>query len=160
MSLSKALVPTRSKIWRSLVPIVGVLTATAATAATAAQQAPAAPSVDAGSLLRLIFGLAVVIAAIAGLAWMLRRMGAVGGSGGGQLRVLAGVAVGQRERVVLLQVGDQQLLLGVAPGRVQTLHVLDKPLDGLGTPPVASAKAQDVSFAERLRRAMQSQGEK
>jgi len=37
--------------------------------------------------------------------------------------------MGTRERVVLLQVGETQLLLGVAPGRVQTLHVLDKPLD-------------------------------
>ena len=41
--------------------------------------------------------------------------------------VLSSVSVGQRERAVLVQVGEQQMLLGVGPGNVRTLHVFDKP---------------------------------
>jgi len=156
--MSVSIAPVMTAARRILIAAAGLLTATSA---MAAQQAPAAPGVDAGSLLRLIFGLAVVIAAIVGLAWLLRRMGAVGGGTGGQLKVLGGLQVGQRERVVLIQVGDKQLLLGVAPGRVQTLHVLDQPLEGLAEPPLgARPNAQDAPFAERLRRAMQQQREK
>lgn len=123
-----------------------------------AAEAPAQPGVDASSLLRLIVGLVVVIGAIVVLGWMLRRVGGVSQQLGGQLKVLAGVSVGQRERVVLLQVGKQQLLIGVAPGRVQTLHVLDEPLEGWSEPPAGGSL--QVPFAERLKAAMQQRDEK
>lgn len=109
--------------------------------------------VDASALVRMIVGLLVVIAAIVALAWFMRRLGGVGHNAAGQLKVLGGLAVGQRERVVLIQVGQQQLLLGVAPGRVQTLHVLDEPLA-----PLAAGDEQSGAFADRLRRALQQQG--
>jgi flagellar protein FliO/FliZ len=60
--------------------------------------------------------------------------------------------VGQRERVVLIQVGSQQLLLGVAPGRVQTLHVLEEPIS------VGTASSPGESFAERLGSALKKGG--
>lgn len=123
-----------------------------------ASAAEANTGVDLTALLRLIIGLVIVVGAIVALAWFLRRLGGVGHNAHGQLRVLAGIAVGQRERVVLIQVGQQQLLLGVAPGRVQTLHVLEQPVAGLtGTEGGRSATAP---FADRLRRAMQQQGGK
>lgn len=121
--------------------------------------AEAAAGVDVSSLVRMILGLGVVIAAIIGLAWFLRRLGGVGHNVGGQLRVIGGLAVGQRERVVLIQVGQQQLLVGVAPGRVQTLHVLEEPLEG-PLEPKGSQHARNGAFADRLRRAMQQQNEK
>ena len=66
---------------------------------------------------------------------------------GGGLRILGGLSMGARERVVLLQVGDTQLLVGVAPGRVQTLHVLEQPL------PAAASGLQNASgFADQLGR--------
>jgi flagellar protein FliO/FliZ len=126
---------------------------------TAMAATEAASGVDVSTLVRMILGLGVVIAAIIGLAWFLRRLGGVGHNVGGQLRVLGGIAVGQRERVVLIQVGQQQLLVGVAPGRVQTLHVLEEPLEG-PLEPKGSRHAGHGAFADRLRRAMQQQGEK
>jgi flagellar protein FliO/FliZ len=138
-----------------LFPLASLL----AGAAVAAPEA-VSPGVDAGALIRLIVGLALVLGLIVGLAWLLRRTGGVGQHLGGQLRVLGGLSVGQRERVVLVQVGKTQLLLGVAPGRVQTLHVLDQPLEGLDVPPRGAGQRQDVSFAERLRDLMQQQHQK
>lgn len=113
--------------------------------------------VDVSSLLRLIIGLVVVIAAVVALAWFLRRFSGITQNADGQLRVLGGLAVGQRERIVLVQVGEEQLLVGVAPGRVQTLHVLEQPLAGLQDGVATRSQMTSGSFAERLRHAMQQQ---
>lgn len=79
------------------------------------------------SVLQMLFGLGIVLAAIAGMAWLLRRMapGQVGTASG--LRVVAAVAVGPKERVVLVDVGGQRLVLGVAPGQVSKLMEMPQP---------------------------------
>ncbi|MFB4204182.1 flagellar biosynthetic protein FliO [Arhodomonas sp. KWT2] len=118
--------------------------------APAAAAAAEGSGVDTGALLRLTLGLAGVLALIVVLAWGMRRMGRFGSNAGGRLRVLGAVPVGQRERVVLLQAGERQLLIGVAPGSVRTLQVLDEPIapvDGGGAP-------AQTGFAARLRGAM------
>jgi flagellar protein FliO/FliZ len=76
----------------------------------------------------------LVLALIAGIAWVLKRTGRFQMGAGGGLRILGGLSMGARERVVLLQVGETQLLVGVAPGRLQTLHVLEHPLPGTANP--------------------------
>jgi len=48
----------------------------------------------------------------------------VPGIGRGQVQVLGGVSLGAREKAVLLAVDGRRLLVGVAPGRVQTLAEL------------------------------------
>jgi len=111
--------------------------------------------VDLSALVRLTLGLAAVVLAILGLGWLLRRTGAgVAGGVSGQLRLLGGLSVGNRERVVLVQVGERQLLLGVAPGRVQTLHVLEENL----APARGEPAGED--FATRLRGLMGQGGAK
>ena len=82
-----------------------------------------------GNLVQLTLGLLAVLLLLGGLAWLLRRSGRFTSSMHGALQVLGGVSMGTRERIVLLQVGRQQLLVGVAPGRIQTLHVLDEPIE-------------------------------
>ena len=115
--------------------------------------------VDPNALLRLTLALAVVLAVIVALAWLLRRMARFNRSVNGQLRILGGLAVGNRERIVLVQVGQAQLLVGVAPGRVQTLHVLDEPVE---TPQTASTDGdgRSVSFAKRLRAMLDEHGKR
>lgn len=114
--------------------------------------------VDLTSLTRLTLGLVAVVAAIVLLGWLLRRMGAVGGGAGGQVRVVGGVSVGNRERILLVQAGKTQLLVGVAPGRVQTLHVLDEPIE---TPETGTGTSgQAGPFAARLRQVMQRDGKR
>jgi flagellar protein FliO/FliZ len=46
----------------------------------------------------------------------------------GSMRVISSVGVGQRERVVLLQVGEEQILVGVGPGNVRKIHAFDEPV--------------------------------
>ena len=77
----------------------------------------------AGQLLLVLLALAVVIAMILGAAWLARRYGGASMLGGStRMRTLAMLHVGQRERVVLLEVQGVQLLLGVAAGSVRRLH--------------------------------------
>lgn len=80
-----------------------------------------------GVLLETAGGLLLILVLIFGLGWLVRRFGRLPMATKADLSVLGGVSLGPRERAVLLQVGDTKLLVGVAPGRVQTLHVLETP---------------------------------
>lgn len=97
----------------------------AAGAPAVGQHAAAGPGLG-GALLALV----AVLALIVGLAWLLKRLPAAGLRGTPQLRVVASLVVGQRERVVVVEVGGQQLLLGVTPGGISPLHTLPEPLPG------------------------------
>ena len=105
---------------------VPCLLALVASPVFAATSTPA--ELDAGGLLRVCLSLAVVIALILSAGWVLRRLQGGGVRTGGNLRCLESIAVGMKERVVLVQAGEKQMLLGVAPGNVRTLHVFDQPI--------------------------------
>jgi flagellar protein FliO/FliZ len=102
------------------------------------------------SLGQVTLALALVLAVIFVAAWLLRRVRGFGRPASGALDILADLPVGQKERAVLVRVGTTQLLLGVAPGRVTTLHVLAEPVSivpptggntGPGTPERPNFKA-------------------
>jgi flagellar protein FliO/FliZ len=91
-----------------------------------AQAAPPAVPDAGASLLQVFLGLGVVVAALVGGLWLLKRVSAPHGAAAGTLRVIAGASVGPRERVVLLEVEDTWLVVGVAPGQVNALHQMPK----------------------------------
>jgi len=69
--------------------------------------------------------LAGVIILILVLGWLIKRVGHFPSAGKGMVRILGGVSLGPRERAVVLEAGNRRLLVGVAPGRVETLCMLD-----------------------------------
>lgn len=97
--------------------------------ALAQEKAPvgslSASPLGSGAVLETAGGLLLILLLILGLGWLLRRFGRLPGAGKGGISVIGGVSLGPRERAVLIEVGATRLLVGVAPGRVQTLHVLD-----------------------------------
>lgn len=111
--------------------------------------------VGVANYLQMFFGLFIIVLLIVGMAWLMRRMANVGGLAAGNLKVLGGVSVGQRERVVLVQAGDIQLLVGVAPGAVRTLHIMDEPIELQTSSSNASSKASS-GFADKLHAAIKS----
>ena len=113
--------------------------------ARAQSPAPAGPLDVAPGLLQTTLGLALVLALIVGGAWLLRRV-APAGRAGTPIKVISTQSVGQRERVVLIEVGDEWLLLGVAPGAVRMLHALPKGAPALATP----VPATETPFARLL----------
>jgi flagellar protein FliO/FliZ len=94
---------------------------------------------SAGSLAQVTLSLILVLAAVFGAAWVMRKLRTFGKFGAGAIEIVADIAVGTKERAVLVQVGKQQILLGVAPGRVNTLHVLSEPVQTPPTPPAPGA---------------------
>jgi flagellar protein FliO/FliZ len=79
-------------------------------------------------LLQVLFALLIVLGAIGAFAWLMRRFVPGQGSAGGLLRVVGGVMVGPKERLVVVEVGDTWLLLGVAASSVTLVHSMPKPL--------------------------------
>ncbi|MBE0493854.1 MAG: flagellar biosynthetic protein FliO [Thiomicrospira sp.] len=111
-----------------------------------------------GSLIRpgdylgqIMVSLLLVLAIIFVGAWLVRRYGRFSAVADGQLRVLGMLSVGQKERIMLLQVGRQQLLVGVTSSRITTLHTLDEPIDVQDPELVAPLKP---SFAQRFQDAL------
>lgn len=108
--------------------------------------APAVSSGVAGQLTQLVFGLLLVLGLIFFLAWLLRRVQQAGPAGKGQVIELIGSrALGPRDRLMLVQVGNEQILLGLSPGSITALHVLKEPVQV----PSATEKATP-EFAQRL----------
>jgi flagellar protein FliO/FliZ len=114
--------------------------------ATAAAAAPAVSSGVAGQLTQLVFGLLLVLGLIFFLAWLLRRVQQAGPAGKGQVIELIGSrALGPRDRLMLVQVGNEQILLGLSPGTITALHVLKEPVQVPTGPEKATPE-----FAQRL----------
>jgi flagellar protein FliO/FliZ len=119
----------------------------------APQTTPVSHATGIGGLGEVAFALIVVLAAIFLVAWLVRRMRIVGNRVGGAIDVLATVQLGQKERAVLLKVGTTQILIGVAPGQVNTLHVLTEPLE-LTKPPVGASGDSGNAFRTILMRSL------
>jgi len=97
---------------------------------TVAVEIQKAPEVmGTGNIVQIVLGLFVVLMMIFGAGWMMKRFGGFGGVSNANLKVVAGITVGQREKIVVVQAGDVQVLVGIAPGNIRTLHVLDKNID-------------------------------
>ncbi len=109
-----------------------------------------------GNYLQMFFGLLIVVGLIIGMAWFMRRMGKMSGISNANLRVVGGISIGQRERIVLVQAGEQQLLVGVAPGTIRTLHVLEEKIDTAAT---SSTQGGMSGFADKLQAAMKKRGQ-
>jgi len=141
----------RAMLVASFVLIVDLGTAYAQAPGGGAEGRPG-PSdpVGAAQYLQVLVGLMLVVVLIFAVAWFMRRFGHLPSGGQGAVRMIGGLSMGQRERIVLLQVGETQLLVGVAPGCLRTLHVLDQPV----ALPAADTRGRADSFSERLQTAL------
>jgi flagellar protein FliO/FliZ len=117
-----------------------------ALAAEPIAQAAAAPAVGSvgGQLTQLMLGLLLVVGLIFVLAWLLRRVQRIGPGNAQVIELIGSRALGPRDRLVLVQVGEEQILLGLTPGRITPLHVLKTPVDA------AKTEAATPEFAQRL----------
>jgi flagellar protein FliO/FliZ len=137
------------------VAVAAALCAFAAEAQTGATPVaaavPPAPGIGAGQVFGLFAGTLLVLAVIGGIAWLMKRMAPRGYGSGGVLRVVAGAAVGQRERVVVVEVGGNWLVVGVAPGSVNLLQQMPR----AEVPAVATTALPSTAFAAWLKQVME-----
>ena len=85
--------------------------------------------VNAMDALSVSLGLIFILAIIFFLAWLMRKAGYSNMSGQGNLKIIATLSLGQKEKISLIEVGEQQLLVGITATQINTLHVLDEPLE-------------------------------
>nr|WP_233281723.1 flagellar biosynthetic protein FliO [Pseudomonas tructae] len=118
----------------------------AGTQPAAAVVAPAAASGSAaGQLTQLVLGLLLVLGLIFVLAWLLRRVQNAAPGSGQVIEILGTRSLGPRDRLLLIQVGKEQILIGHSPGTIEALHVMAEPLE---VP--AGARQATPEFAQRL----------
>ena len=79
-------------------------------------------------LLQVVGSFFLVICVLLAVMLLLKRFNTIGTSKGGYIEVLASAPLGQRERAVLLQIGEEQILVGVAPGNVTALPHIPHPV--------------------------------
>ncbi len=84
--------------------------------------APAEHAVGMGNILQVILSLLLVLLVFISLVWVMRRIGTVHTGSMNNLKVIEQVSVGQRERLALVQIGEEQIVVGIAPGNVRMLH--------------------------------------
>lgn len=111
-------------------------------AAPAGEAARNAPD-TVGTVMSLGLGLLAVVAVIYGCAWLIRRMSGMTGMNNSAIKVVSVLAIGARERIALVEVGGQQILLGITPSTIRTLQVFEEPVVDAANPPSSE-------FARRL----------
>jgi len=85
--------------------------------------------IDYGYIVKILGSLVLVILMMAALLFMMKRFSFKGNMIQGSVKILSALSIGPRERIMLIQVGDEQLLVGSTPSSIRSLHVLDKPVD-------------------------------
>jgi flagellar protein FliO/FliZ len=115
----------------------------------APSQNTSAPTSGFATAGQMTLALAVVLAAVFAAAWLMRRMRGFGHRNAQAIQVVADVSLGGKERAVLLQIGTTKVLVGVAPGQVNTLHVLgaseSAEESAVGSPQSAAGEERRVS---------------
>ncbi len=101
----------------------------------------------------MMLGLIVVLGLLLGTLWLLKRISQPNGPVAGLMRVVAGVSVGPRERVVILELGNSWLVLGVSPGQVSTLAEIPRQ-----EVPTSSQTLAGGDFSSWLKRVVQQRG--
>ena len=99
--------------------------------------------------IQMLFGLFAIVAFIFAVAWLIKRMGTLNPNHSSHLKIVAGISVGQREKIVVVQVMGEQLLVGITQSNIQLLNKLEKPIPEQGTPSLGG-------FQDKLQTAMKS----
>lgn len=101
--------------------------------------------VDIGKTLLSLFA---VIAVILLLMWLMRRFNRLSVSGYQSMRIVSALTVGQREKLLVIDIGDEQIVVGVAPGNVSKIHTLHQKLP--------ESEKKNTGFSQVLSNVIQS----
>ena len=103
------------------------------------------------NLIQTLLGLILVLGCIVLVAWLLKRSNRFHTTINGQLKVIAGLPLGTKERLILVQVGSEQVLLGVTSQQITLLNKLETP--------ISTDQSDKRDFAEKLKDMVQKRGE-
>jgi len=106
----------------------------------------AQPLVSGGTYLQATLALLFIVGLLFAATWAARKVSGGKMFGQGNMRVISGIALGPKERIVLVEVEDNWLVIGIVPGQIRTLHTLPK-----GSASVQAGSDQGAPFAEWLK---------
>ena len=125
------------------------LTSVASLPAAQAATGTPAPPVGVPDIFGLGASLAVVLAAVVLVGWLYSRTQGIRGPGSSIITILAAQPLGPKERIVLVEVGGKQIVVGMTAAQLQTLHVFEHPVVDAG-----EKVAVGAAFADRLKTAL------
>jgi flagellar protein FliO/FliZ len=127
-------------------PVVKVVSGHLALVLLAIQQSAVAAELNSapqtGGAMRVAFGLMIVLAVMALIAWAVNRIGPGNIGSSSAARIVGGVSVGNRERVVVIEVADRWIVVGVAPGQVNGIANID-----IGAAHLSVQQTRDIQIA-------------
>ena len=125
--------------------------------ALAASHPVDATSMSSGSLVQTSLSLLVVLLLIFAIAWLARRYLPQQSGHTSAIKIVSSLQVGHRERVILLEIGEQWVMIGVAPGQINTLTTM--PRLAVATDAMQPSRGFSRIFAAHLTRTQQSSHE-
>ncbi len=108
-----------------------------------------APVVSMGDLLQIVLSLLLVIFCVAIFSIIVKKLNGMSFNENRKLKTISGLSLGSKERVVLIQVGDKQILLGVSPGGISKIEEFDDPIVNANDSPSFNFKAQFKRFMQQ-----------
>lgn len=106
--------------------------------------------IPASELASVFFSLLLIIGLIFALAWLVRRFGgATGVNATSSMKVIASLSLGPKEKLLVVQVGAEQFLIGVTPQNINKIAKVDLPEPASGAP---------INFADKLQELLQKNG--
>lgn len=119
---------------------------------------PPAPSAT-SSLFSTTLALLFVLALLVGLAWLLKRFGPRNfGGGNNTVRLVGALSVGARERILVVEVGEQWIVVGASPGRMNALATM--PRQEVADAAPAPIGLQGANFAEWFKQTIEKRNGK
>ncbi|MBC7512993.1 MAG: flagellar biosynthetic protein FliO [Herminiimonas sp.] len=116
--------------------------------------APAAPSgsaataavASAAGLTQVAMVLVLVVAMIAAVAWLMRRLGMARTMGGSTIRIISGVNLSNRERILVVEIADQWIVVGVTASNINTLATMPRQDSTVGTPGMTTSGGKNFAL--------------
>lgn len=112
----------------------------------AAATAPAIPSSQ-DQLIQVSLALAVVLGLIYAIAWLVKRKQMVQGFTNIPMKTIGVLPLGVKEKIILVEVGGKQILLGMTASSINTLAEFDEPI-------IDASEKQVHSFSQKLKAIM------
>ncbi|MFT5793659.1 MAG: flagellar protein FliO/FliZ [Candidatus Azotimanducaceae bacterium] len=105
----------------------------------------------ADQILQIAFSLIMVVGIIVGGGFLLRRFGQVKISTPGPMKIISSLNIGLKEKLLLVQVGETQILMAASTAGLQTVHVFSEP--------AVTADSEPLSvFQQKLQTMMSADG--
>jgi flagellar protein FliO/FliZ len=111
---------------------------------------PGINSTNAAYLVKVFSGLVLVIALIFALSWLVKRFGQGTFLSNSNMKIINSLSLGAKEKIVVVEIGERQLLLGVTANSIQTLHKLEVPLSSPTKKIIRKEKAEEYDFSSKI----------